>query len=185
VRGDLKGGTSFQVFRPGVALKDPETKEIIGYEAVFLGSVKLERSAKTEDGVNTFIVVNSKQEMAIGDRLLPVPPTPILNYMPHAPEQSVKARVVAIYGGVTYAGQNQIISINRGENSGLNLGTVLQMARYGAEVKDKTDGNKRIRLPDETYGSLFIFRVFKNISYGLVMQVKDTVVVGDVVQSPE
>ena len=185
VRGNLKGGTSFQVFRPGSPLKDPETKAIIGYEAVFLGTVKLERSAKTPDGVDTFIVVNSKEEMAVGDRLMPIPPTPIQNYMPHRPEQATKARVMSIYGGVTQAGQNQIVSINRGSNAGLDVGSVLELARFGQIVQDKTDNKKPIRLPDETYGTLFVFRVFKNISYGLVMQVTDVVTVGDLAHSPE
>ncbi|MDO8179611.1 MAG: LysM peptidoglycan-binding domain-containing protein [Undibacterium sp.] len=185
VRGDLKGGTSFQVFRPGAPLKDPETKKVIGFEAVFLGTVKLERTAKTPDGVDTFMVVNSKEEMAVGDRLKPIPPTPIQNYMPHRPEQATKARVVSIYGGVSQAGQNQIVSINRGSDAGLDIGSVLELARYGQIVADRTDNKKPIRLPDETYGTLFVFRVFKNISYGLVMQVTDSVSVGDVAQSPE
>ncbi|MES2073067.1 MAG: LysM peptidoglycan-binding domain-containing protein [Pseudomonadota bacterium] len=185
VRGDLKGGTSFQVFRPGVALKDPETKQIIGYEAVFLGTVKLERTAKTADGVDSFVVVNSKEEMAVGDRLVPIPPTPILNYVPHPPEQAVSARIVAVYGGVDQGGQNNIVSVNRGANSGLNLGTVLELSRFGQTIPDKTDDKKPIKLPDEKYGTLFIFRVFNNISYGLVMQVTNTVQVGDIVASPE
>ena len=185
VRGDLKGGTSFQVFRPGVALKDPDTKEIIGYEAVFLGTLKLDRVAKTADGVDTFIVVNSKEEMGIGDRLVSIPPTPIINYVPHAPEQDVKARVVSIYGGVNVAGQSQIVSVNRGSASGLDVGTVLELGRYGKIIPDRTNDKKPIRLPDEMYGNVFIFRIFKNISYGLVMEVKDVVTVGDIAQSPE
>ncbi|MFZ6819153.1 LysM peptidoglycan-binding domain-containing protein [Undibacterium sp. Ji22W] len=184
-KGDLKNGTSFQVFRPGIALKDPDTKEVIGYEAVYIGSVKLERVAKTEDGVDSFLIVNSKEEMGIGDRLVPIPPTPIINYVPHAPEQEVKARVVAVYGGVSFAGQNNIISINRGSNSGIDIGTVLELGRYGKIVPDRTNDKKPIRLPDEMYGQLFIFRVFKNISYGLVMQVTDVVSVGDIVRTPE
>lgn len=185
VRGDLKGGTSFQVFRPGTALKDPETKEIIGYEAVFLGTAKLEATAKTEDGVDSFLIVNSKQEMSVGDRLVPIPPTPIINYVPHRPPQDVKARIVSIYGGVNAAGQNQIVSINKGSNSGIDVGSVLELARYGGIIQDKTDNKKLIRLPDETYGQLFIFRIFKNISYGLIMEVSDTVEVGHIAQSPE
>ncbi|GGC96579.1 LysM peptidoglycan-binding domain-containing protein [Undibacterium terreum] len=185
VRGDLKGGTSFQVFRPGAALKDPETKKIIGYEAVFLGTVKLDRAAKGSDSVDSFIVVNAKEEMTVGDRLVPIPPTPILNYMPHPPDQTVAGRVVAVYGGVGQGGQNNIISINRGANSGLNLGTVLELSRFGETVPDPTDGKKPIKLPDEKYGNLFIFRVFNNIAYGLVMQVTNTVQVGDIVASPE
>jgi hypothetical protein len=42
-----------------------------------------------------------------------------------------------------------------------------------------------IRLPDEQSGSLLIFRVFKTISYGLIMQVTEPVEVGDVARSPE
>ncbi|MBY0573660.1 MAG: LysM peptidoglycan-binding domain-containing protein [Undibacterium sp.] len=185
VRGDLKGGVSFQVFRPGVALKDPDTQNVIGYEAVFLGTVKLERKAKTPDGADTFSVQNSKEEIGVGDRLVPIPPTPIINYVPHRPDQDLKARVVAVYGGVSVAGQNQIISINRGTAVGLNVGTVLDLGRFGKLIADKTNGGKPVRLPDEVYGQLFIFRVFKNISYGLVMQVTDVVSVGDAVTTPE
>ncbi len=185
VRGELKGGTSFQVFRPGIALKDPETREIIGYEAVFIGTVKLEKQTKTADGVDTFAVVSSKQEMGVGDRLVPLPPTPIINYVPHRPEKDVSARVLAIYGGVSVAGQNQIISINRGSSNGIDVGTVLELGRFGKVFADRTNDKKPIRMPDEMYGQLFVFRVFKNISYGLIMQVTDTVNVGDIVRAPE
>ena len=185
VRGDLKGGSLFQVFRPGSALKDPDTREVIAYEAVFVGTIKLDKKAKTEDGVDTFIVTASKEEMGIGDRLVAIPPTPIINYVPHRPEQDVKARIVSVYGGVSFAGQNQIVSVNKGSMSGLDIGTVLELSRYGKVIQDRTNDKKPIRLPDEVYGHLFIFRVFKNIAYGLVMEVTDTVTVGDLVKSPD
>lgn len=183
--GDLDGGTSFQAFRPGKPLKDPATKETIGYEAVFLGTLKLLRDGSDSGEAHSFTVVTSKEEMGIGDRLLPVTPTPLLNYMPHPPEQPVDGRIVSVYGGVTQAGQNQVVTVNLGKNDGLDLGTVLELARYGGVIKDRTNGKKPVRLPDERYGTLFIFRVFERISYGLVMQVTDTVQVGDVAKSPE
>ena len=49
VRGDLRGKSSFQIFRPGVPLKDPDTGKVIAYEATYLGSAKLERTGKTPD----------------------------------------------------------------------------------------------------------------------------------------
>ena len=123
--------------------------------------------------------------MGAGDRLLPVPPMPIMNYMPHPPEHPVAARIVAIYGGVTHAGQNQVVSINRGSNDGIDIGTVLELSRYGQTIKDPADKSKSIKLPDEQYGALFVFRVFNRIAYGLIMQVTDSVQVGDVAKSPE
>lgn len=186
VRGDLKGATNFQVFRPGTPLKDPVTKKVIGYEAVFVGIAKLTKADDTGISAHTFAVVSSQLEMGVGDRLLPVPPTPILNYVPHPPEKPTDARIVSIYGGVTNAGQNQIVSVNRGSNDGIDVGTVLQLYRSGEVITDRTEGKKEtIKLPDTEYGTIFIFRVFNNISYGLVMQVRDSVQVGDVAKSPE
>lgn len=185
VKGALQGGTSFQAFRPGKPLKDPETQKIIAFEAAYLGTLKLQRAARAENEAHTFTVVSAKEEMGVGDRLLPVPPTPVMNYMPHPPEKPVAARIVSIYGGVTHAGQNQVVSINRGKSADIDVGTVLELSRYGQTIKDPADKSKTIKLPDEQYGTLFIFRVFDKIAYGLVMQVTDSVQVGDVARSPE
>ncbi|MES2320557.1 MAG: LysM peptidoglycan-binding domain-containing protein [Pseudomonadota bacterium] len=192
VRGILKGNSSYQVFRPGIPLKDPQTGKLLAYEAVYLGTVKLSAEAKAPNDVHSFTVSDSKQEMAIGDLLMPAPPTVVRNYVPHQPDRKVDARVVGIYSGVTYAGQNQIVSINRGSVDGLDVGSVLQLYNLGKTVKDRTahkgtfgmNGNM-IKLPDEQSATLFIFRTFKNISYGLIMQSVEPVEVGDVAKSPE
>jgi hypothetical protein len=192
VRGVLNGGSSFQVFRPGSPLKDPETGRLIAYEAVYLGTVKLQAEAKPGVDVHTFTVSSSKQEMGVGDRLMPAPPTPMRNYVPHQPERQVRARVLSIYSGVTYAGQNQVVSVNRGSLDGLDVGAVLQLYHFGQTVADPGGkqgvmglGKTMIKLPDEQVGTLFIFRVFKHVSYGLIMQVTKPVEIGDVAKSPE
>ena len=194
VRGNLKGGSSFQVFRPGSPLKDPITHAVIGYEAFYLGTLKLQTAAQPGSGsdVHTFVVASAKEEMGKGDQLRAIPPMPMQNYVPHPPEQKVGARVVAIYGGVTHAGQNQVVSINRGKLDGLDIGSVLQLYHAGKTVSDGTAAKswlgmreQQVKLPDEEVGSLFIFRVFKHISYGLIMQVSAPVEVGDVAKSPE
>jgi hypothetical protein len=192
VRGDLAGISSFQVFRPGTPLKDPVSGKLLAYEAVYLGTVKLQQEAKPGVDVHSFIVASSKQEMGVGDRLMPAPPTPIRNYVPHQPENRIDARVLGIYAGVNYAGQNMVVSVNRGTLDGIDVGTVLQLYNQGRIIHDRTAdkgmfgmGKPTIRLPDEQSGTLFIFRTFKHISYGLIMQVTEPVQVGDVARSPE
>jgi hypothetical protein len=192
VRGELKGGSSFQVFRPGKPLNDPDSGKLLGYEAVYLGTVKLQTEAKSGVDVHTFTVASSKQEMGVGDLLMPAPPTPMRNYAPHQPERQVDGRVMSIYSGVTYAGQNQVVSINRGSVDGLDIGAVLQLYHFGKTVADPGGskgllgiGKSMIKLPDEQVGTLFVFRVFKHISYGLIMQVTEPVEIGDVAKSPE
>lgn len=195
VAGELQGNAAFQVFRPGPALRDPVTQEILGHEAIYLGTAKLERPASAPDAAHTLRVTSLKQEIGIGDRLLPAPSAPLLNYVPHPPEQAVDARVVSIYGGLSQAGQNQVVSINRGSQQGLEIGHVLELYRFGGTIVDRTEirpanwfsapERKMIQLPDHRYGTLFVFRVFDNISYGLIMEVTDTVQVGDIARAPE
>jgi hypothetical protein len=125
--------------------------------------------------------------MGVGDRLLAQEPTPTINYVPHPPEQAIDARIVAVYGGVTQAGQNAVVSINRGARDGIDIGTVLELYRLGQKIKDPTSakGKEVVQLPNEKYGSLFIFRVFNRVSYGLIMEVQDSAQVGDIAATPE
>ncbi|KAF3997210.1 LysM peptidoglycan-binding domain-containing protein [Glaciimonas immobilis] len=185
VRGDLKGGTSFQAFQTGKPLKDPVTGKVIAYEAIYVGSLKLERAGKTANEADTFRVGEAKEELGVGDRLVVLPLTQILNYVPHPPDHDVNARIVSVYGGVATAGQNQIVTVNQGADDNLEVGNVLELYRFGKTIPDPLDQKKAVKLPDEHYGTLFIFRIFKHISYGLIMQVRDTVQVGDIARSPE
>lgn len=185
VQGNLKDATSFQVLRAGKALNDPDTNEILGYEAISLGIMKLQKPAKTENDLHTLIVVNAKQEISVGDYIVPVPQMPIINYVPHRSEKPITAKIMSVYGGVLYAGQKQIVSINRGKDDGVDVGTVLTLSRFGKKVSNPLTDNKEIKLPNHEYGSLFVFLVFNKISYGLIMQVTDAATIGDVASSPD
>jgi nucleoid-associated protein YgaU len=191
VRGDLQGATAFQVFRPGNALRDPDTGKVVAHEAAYIGTARLVAAAKPGVDVHSAVITGSVKEMAVGDRLLPMPPVPVRNYAPHAPTRPVGARVMSLSSESSYAVQNQIVTVNRGELDGLDVGAVLQLYHVGQTVTDPEHqgflglGKKELRLPDEQYGELFIFRVFGHVSYGLVMQVTAPVQVGDVAKSPE
>jgi hypothetical protein len=191
VRGDVAGATEFQVFRPGGPLTDPQTGAVLAHEAAYVGTVKLVKAAAPGVDVHTMTVSSSVSEMGVGDRLLPMLPPAVRNYVPHAPLSLIDARVMSIYAGVAHAGQSQVVTVNRGSIDGLDVGSVLQLYHFGKTVPDPEGklsffGKRaQMKLPDEQYGSLFIFRVFGRVSYGLIMQVTAPVEVGDVAKSPE
>jgi hypothetical protein len=191
VRGALGGATSFQVFRPGKELVDPDTNKVIAHEAAYIGTARLVKEAGPGTDVHTFVVTRSVKEMGIGDRLLPTPPTPLRNYVPHVPAKPVAARVMALASESNYAAQNQVVTVNRGTLDGLDVGAVLQLYHLGQTMTDPESkgflgfGKAKLRLPDEQYGELFIFRVFDHVAYGLVMRVTAPVQIGDVAKSPE
>jgi nucleoid-associated protein YgaU len=192
VRGDLGSGPAvFQVFRPGKALVDPDTGKTLAHEAQYLGTARLAAAARPGVDVHSVDITGAIQEIAVGDRLLPMPAPVVLNYVPHAPQQPVRARVVALAGESRYAAQNQVVAVNRGTLDGLDVGAVLQLYHSGQSVPDPAShgflgfGKAQLRLPDEPVGNLFIFRVFGHVAYGLVMQATAPVQAGDVATSPE
>jgi hypothetical protein len=176
----------WQAYRQGKPLADPETGEVLGYEAVFLGTARVTRESSQEDEATTLEVITSKLEVGRGDSLMPAGKPEIVNYVPHAPRTDIKGRIIGIYGGVGEAGKYSIVSITRGKQDGVEHGQVLAIYRTGQNVTNRfDDGTKAsIRLPDERFGLLFIFRVFDRVSYALVMESARSVMPGDTVQTP-
>ena len=124
--------------------------------------------------------------MKVGDRLLPEPPREYRSYVPHAPDLPVEARVVLVHGNsVRYAGQNQIVVINKGLRDGIEHGHVLSVLTTGPRLVDKTDKARSvIQLPDEHNGVAMVFRMFERVSYALVMESATPIQVGDKLVNP-
>jgi len=193
VRGDLGTLREYRVFRSAKPLVDPITREVLGYEAAYLGTAEYTRPGETRSGTDgkpeivpaTFTVTGIKQEVGIGDRLAPVPARDYSNYTPHAPKGPTEGRIVSIYGDAFSAGQNQIVALNRGARDGMERGHVLALWRAGAQVLDTSDEKRpRMALPDERHGLLFVFSVFDRVSYALILTVQDPVKPGDRFSQP-
>ena len=183
VRGELGGARDFRLFRQLVPLVDPLTSEVLGYEGRYVGTAEVTRAAETGGPVivpATFRVTSTRLEAVVGDRLSPVPQQELVAYVPRAPANPIDGRIVSIYGDGLRAGQNQVVSINRGQRDGLERGHVLALWRAGQAAVDTTSvGKTLMRLPDERHGLLFVFRVFDRVSYALILNVQDPVRAGD------
>lgn len=196
---DPNRSESFRVFRNARPLRDPVTNVVLGYEARFLGKVSLMRSetmreiqTKAGETVSAVVpatvdIVSAKEEMRVGDRLLPEPARQLLSYVPRAPDKPVEGSIVSIHGdAVSNAGQNQVVVINRGTADGIESGHVLAILKSGPLVVDRTQSGERttMKLPDERNGLMMVFRSFDRLSYALILEITDGVKVGDKVANP-
>jgi LysM domain len=177
IKGD--GVTDWHIYREAKPILDPDTRKPIAYEALFVGSARLERVGDPA----TLRITGTSEEVGVGDRLLPAELGRPFNYAPHPPDQDVVGRIVSIYRGVAQVGRNSVVAVNLGSKTGLEVGNVLGIKQRGREVLDPETKTK-VRLPDEPTGYLLIFRVFDNISYGLVTVASDAVSLGDMVANP-
>ena len=185
---DAKLDSLWQIYRPGKPLIDPESQKTLGYEAVFLGDSKVISAGDPA----TIQIFGAEQEIGKGDRLIAAGPLVLNNYAPHAPGTFVQGRIIASRGGMRETGPQDVVTLNRGRNDGLEPGHVLALLRLGRTNLEKTSNPKwfgadkveTTKLPDERYGLVFVFRTFDRVSYALVMSASRTVLIGDVVTTP-
>lgn len=184
VRGISKGdATRYNIIRIGDEYMDPETGDRLGWEAMEVSQGVVRRWGDPA----TVYLERSKRETMKGDRLLAVEEDDYdLNFLPHAPDKSVTGYIIDVVDGVSNVGQWQIVTLNKGEADGLERGHVLDIYQAGTEVDDDVEGRISwdVELPDEKAGMVLVFRVFDEVSYGLVMKSTREIHVLDMVKNP-
>lgn len=168
-------GQRYAVYHPGRDLRDPETKRVIGQEVSYSGEIRIDRA----DRLASATVSSSRREIQNGDRILPKADERInLNTTLKAPRRKVRGTIVSLFDANMIQGTHMIAVINRGQAHGLQAGHILGVYDEGQTVDDpyhKRTGKygikhaSRVYLPPEKVSNLVLYKVDKNLSYGLLM----------------
>jgi uncharacterized protein len=185
-RGDFANNIpSYGLYRKGADYTDPETGELLGIQAIDIGSVNIEA---LEDDIGTFNVTRSTGDIRVGDRILSTEERVIEpNFFPSAPRDVIDGLIINVERGVNQVALLDVVAINRGENHKLVPGNVLAIFKRGIITVDKisTDGqNKTVTLPEERAGTLMVFQTFEKMSLALVLKADRGIKVGDFVRMP-
>lgn len=194
---DPKLGDRWYLYRPGKALVAP-SGEVLGFENRWLGTARVDRFSD----VSTVQITESKEEIFIGDRLLPVPRETLVNFVPRAPEQDMNGTIIASYSNASEMGRGAIVTLDLGRQQGLEVGHVLAIYKTVPPIDDPRPDQgtpfmlrfldqtttflpkKQLQVPDERAGLMFVFRVFDRVAYAILLNTTDPVVIGDVVRRP-
>ena len=181
-----QNGTRYSVVHVGDEMRDPDDGDLIGYQGIYVGEGALSRGGDPA----TVSLIDANREALAGDRLIPETVDIPLNFFPKAPDIDVNGRIISVVDGVSLIGQYQVIVLNRGARNGLAPGDVLEVFQAGEEVRDRFAGNSFLRkgevvkLPDESAGTIMVFKVYDRISYALVMEATSDIHVLDAVRNP-
>lgn len=191
------GEQRFSVFRNARPLKDPGTGATLGFEAQFIGSAVLLGSEGSEtiqeDGKEVqravpaaILITSAKEEIRTGDRLLVRAPERRDPLVPHPATPGTAAQVISVYGSAAInAGSNQVVVLNRGSADGLAPGHVMAIQKRRVQTTEKSDPTRTpLLLPEERNGLAMVFLSFEKVAYALVVQVTDSVRVGDRLTAP-
>lgn len=168
----------YQLYRRGQRIRDG--RKTLGYEAIYLGDARM-----LEPGDPSRLVVTKvKQEILPTDSLLVAPARePLPYFFPHAPEKDVKGRIITAFESLSELGPYTIVTVNLGQEDGVDEGTVLRIMRNAGKRKDPVRRGK-YQLPPEESGLMMVFRSFEQVSYGLVINATRPIHIDDDVITP-
>lgn len=176
----------YNIVRPGREYIDPETGDVLGFEAIYLADARLVKVGKDSDEPATLNVTRALREVLNNDVLIPHEQREqMFQFTPRSPSTEVKGQIMAVFNGVSQIGQHMVVVLNRGEEAGLAPGHVLAVMQKGAEVQDpQAFLFSSVDLPDERAGIMMVFKTYKNLSYALIMEANRAMHVNDKFENP-
>jgi hypothetical protein len=198
-RGTWSDGVAvYDIVRRGRDLEDPDSEEILGVEAVLVGTATLARS---DDDQAVLAITTNEQEIRAGDRLLPRLNVALSeSYLPTPPAFAVDAAIVSIGTGRQIGGTYDTLVINVGANDRIAVGQLLTV-QDSPEVFDDQIGKRsawqrlkhafgaersnEVTFSGENAAQILIYRVFDDASLGLVLDSNRDVRLNDRVVTPQ
>lgn len=196
---DAKLGDTWYIYRPGKALVGfAPPRDILGFENRFIGVAHADRFGD----VSTMTIVESSEEVFIGDRLVPQPRETLINYVPHAPTKEVSGHIIASYVNASEMGRGNIVTIDKGTREGVDVGAVLAVYSGARSIVDPRPNleqpqllrfldqtlyftpDKSLEIPEERVGLMFVFRAFDRVSYAVLLNTSQPIHVGDLYRQP-
>ena len=172
----------YGIYRVGEEYVDPETDEVLGYEARQIGLASI---TGHEDDMVTMEVVRSSEDIRVDDRLFPQPDRRVRAVLyPHAPDEKTTGHIIRFFDRINSVARKDVVVMNLGEREGMEPGHVLDIFQQGELVRDR-QRDEMVRLPRTRSGSLVLFRVYEKVSYGLIMESLRPIYMQDIVESPE
>jgi hypothetical protein len=178
----------FSVMHVGDEIRDPETDDVVGFQAAFVATAVVNAPGQ----VTKAILTEGAREALEGDRLISQEGETPLTFTPHAPQSEVDGQIISVADNAEQIGPYQVVVVNRGARHGLAAGAVLAVDQKGETVQDrygKYPWNKdpigeKVQLPYERAGTMIVFKVYDRVSYGLIIGARGEMQVADRVYNP-
>lgn len=202
VQGELDQTQRYGIYRQGEVYEDPQSGDVLGYEAVLMAEAKVLSPAMVdEQQISRIEVQKSRREVKQGDRLLPMPQQSVYPdfFQLQSPETAVSGVIVDSASEWREFAKGEIVLLNQGQNAQLQPGHLLGIFRPSPAVVDfgdkpsypeDSDKLQRIlhevvgsanEMPTELVGQLMVVKVGEHSSFAMILRTEQPVRVGDLI----
>lgn len=165
-RGDM-AGSRYSIYRPGKSLIDPDTEEVLGYEAIHVSNASLVSAGDP----SKLVITSSTRETLKGDRLMSADSPSPAYYQPKAAATNSPGKIISLVDALSRAGQNQVVVLNIGDNDGVQAGDTFSVMTNDRVIRDDIDQSRSdfFTVEGDESGIIMVFRTFDDVSYALIM----------------
>ncbi len=172
--GQVHVGDRYTIFRTRRKVRHPVSGADLGYFVQNLGTAEITEIHPESSFAK---ILSSYSEIEPGDRLVPF--EELQEDFPVAPtELAYNGIIVAKQPYRLYAGEHDLVLLDRGSFDGVVVGNELEIFRAGREVYDPLSGSK-VLVPDDILGRMFILKVGPTTSMALIRRTSMQIQVGD------
>ncbi len=207
IQGKLIEGDKLGVYVAGREFIDEESGESLGQEVILTASGRVIESG----AISKVKLLSNFRETKAGYRVLPIDDESLMPayFMPTAATTS--ASVLASERNAREMGKLDVVYIDRGSESGVQVGQVFSIFRDGQEIVINGEGqpvkpedrsmyedllstlssDHESKMPDIYRGKLMVFKAFEKVSLGLILindrpvRVKDKLIQPDTLLAGE
>jgi hypothetical protein len=172
-------GQRYSIYQPGNPVKIGQRE--VGAYVHILGTVQVDSVKQDKHARGT--IVESNQEIERGAKVGPLMKT-FKNVGFVAPKVDAQGNIVAMLTRDQLIGQGEVVFVDLGDKSGLEVGNRMYVVRRGdakPDIMDREAGQDNRKFPARALGQIVIVEVGKNISIGLVTLSVQEMSVGDLV----
>ena len=172
--GQAHVGDRYTLFRTRRRVIHPNSGEEMGYFVQILGSAEVTEVHPESSFVR---IMTAYGEIEPGDRLVPFEEEPE-RFRIEPTELAYNGIILAKQPYRLYAGEGDLVLLDRGSFDGVKVGNELELFRAGKEVLDPVTGAE-VLVPDDILGKMFVLKVGPRTSLALIRKSRRDIQVGD------
>lgn len=191
------GVGTFQIYRQVNSFSDPDDRQRVDVELETVGHASV-LGAEAGD-IRRLIINGAEREIQVGDRLLVSEEIRLdQTVYPAPPDRPVDGRIIAMTNAERMASQLDTVLLDVGYQAGLKPGNVLWVRQPGGAIVDGMERQQKslasqfraflaaekVELPQKEVGMVLVYKIFDNLSYGVILSSEEPLRVGDMVVNP-
>lgn len=180
---NIAKGQVFNIYNKTIEHKNLKKDFTLGHEIIKLGEGII--TAVSDNNVGIMKILSTKTGIRQNYKIIIKNKETISNMFPSKPVEDFTGSIISVGENIDNIGLYDVILINKGYNSNLEIGNILSIKNKTSYLKSPLKNKHEIKLPGQQLGLVILYKVYDNLSYGVIVKAKAPIKKEYIVTNPE